>query len=78
MHKRALWAAMRQAGGDANHAAKALGITVTELLDLLDGDPASMWRADEPGRFISGRRAKTIVEDDAPPSSDDDPDGSAW
>jgi hypothetical protein len=86
IHKRALWTAMRAAGGDAHHAAKTLGITVGELMLLLDGDPASMWSDTGPRQAISGMRPKTIppvdekieAEDDPGRPSDDDPDKAAW
>ena len=85
IHKRALWAAMRAAGGDTQHAATALGLTVAELLALLEGDPASMWSPGGPPRAISGTRPRTVppnevtpIEDDPGRVSDDDPDGSAW
>ena len=82
IHRRALAVAMRVAGGDAQHAAKALGITVQELLILLDGDPSSMWSATGPRHAISGTRPKTIppieADDQDATRSDDDPDGAAW
>ena len=80
IHKRALYAAMRAAGGDAQHAARALGVTVQELMVLLDGDPASLWSADGPRRAASGTRPKTLppIEDYAGRPSDDDPDKAAW
>ena len=60
---------MRAAGGDAKHAATALGMTVPELIALLDRDPASIWSVD--------------AAPPAPPATaatdpEEDPDGSAW
>jgi hypothetical protein len=83
IHKRALWTAMRAAGGDAAHAARALGITVPELMELLDGDPASMWSPTGPRNAISGARPKVDPpaidpNDEEDRTSDDDPDKAAW
>ncbi|MEO7092719.1 MAG: hypothetical protein ABI175_05680, partial [Polyangiales bacterium] len=70
IHKRALWTAMRAAGGDAEHAAKTLGITIGELMQMLDGDPASMWSATGPRQAISGTRPRTIPPVDEAPQGD--------
>jgi hypothetical protein len=80
MHKRALWAAMRAAGGDAKHAAAALGMTVRQLLDLLEGDPASMWSVHGTSRGLTGGRPamQPPIEDAVDSDRNDDPDGSAW
>ena len=58
---------MRAAGGDAKHAATALGMTVPDLIALLDRDPASIWSVDAPP-------AGALAEADP----EEDPDGSAW
>ena len=80
MHKRALWAAMRAAGGDAKHAAAALGMTVRQLLDLLENDPASMWSSDGTGHALRASHpdAKAPIESAVESDRNDDPDGRAW
>ena len=62
IHKRALWTALAAARGDVEHAANALGISVRELLVLLDGDPASVWTA--AASSVSGVQRKVSADDD--------------
>jgi hypothetical protein len=57
IHLRALRVALEAAGGDARQAAKALGMTTDEMLELIESEPGALWTA-TPTTGISGTRRK--------------------